>query len=80
VVRTGSPEFRVGIGDGEVEDAAALGPGLDPDPAAVPLDDALADREAHPGARVLVVTVETTEQAEDLLAVGRVDTDAVVGY
>ena len=54
--------------------------GLDPDPAAVALDDPLADREAHPRAAVLVLAVEALEDLEDALALARVDADAVVAH
>src|SRR2546430_1702399 len=53
---------------------------LDPDAAAVALDDLLADREPDPRARVLVLPVQPLENDEDPLEVLRVDADAVVPH
>ena len=66
------------MGDGEVEGRALAGLRLDPDPAAVALDDFLADRQADAGAGILVAGVQALEDQEDAFGVLRVDADAVV--
>src|SRR5215208_280047 len=67
-------------GHGELEDAASAGALFDPDPAAMALDDALADRKAHARPRVLVLAVEPLEHVEDPLSLVRIDADAVVAH
>src|SRR5262249_27784366 len=62
----------------EVEDAAAARRLVDPDLAAVALDDLLADRQADAGARELVARVQAAEHLEDPLGVVGVDAQAVV--
>src|SRR5262249_53284514 len=65
----------------EVESAAAAGGGIDPDPAAVHLDDLLDDGQAYAGAAAeLVAIVQALEQAEHALAIFLVDADAVVAH
>src|SRR5215475_11580752 len=53
--------------------------GLQPDATAVELDDLLGERQPDPGAGVVGLGVQTFEDGEDLLGVGRFDTYAVVG-
>src|SRR5262249_52747798 len=53
---------------------------LGPDPAAVALDDLLADREADPGPGVAVPRVQALEDDEDPLRVPHLEADAVVSY
>src|SRR5689334_5722798 len=50
------------------------------DGAAVELDDLLGERQADPGAFVLVATVESLEDDEHLVGVLRRDSDPVVGH
>src|SRR4051812_21923090 len=68
----------LGRGQGEVEDAALARRARDPDPAAVLVDDALADGEADARAGVVLLTMEALEGLEDALGVIRVHADAVV--
>src|SRR5207245_2875030 len=49
-----------------------------PDPAAVPVDDALRHREPDTLARKLALAVEALEGAEELVRVDHVEADAVV--
>src|SRR4051812_36585838 len=67
------------LGDGEAEGGAVARLRLDPDPAAVALDDLAAERQADAGAGVLVAGVQALEHAEDALVVLGRDADAVVG-
>src|SRR5947208_12774967 len=67
-------------GNREMESAAALGSRLDPDVAALALDDPLADCEADAGACVILARMESLEHGEDPVGVGGVDADAVVRY
>src|SRR3990172_2597332 len=66
--------------EGEQEARARARPGLDPDPAAMALDDLLADGEADAGARVLGARVQPPEDDEDPFPVLRVDADPVVAH
>ena len=50
---------------------------LHPDPAAIRLDDPLANRQADSGSRI-ILPVQPLEDPEDLLRVFRLDSDAVV--
>ncbi len=90
VLRSGSQEVRTSksrvrrlLGrrrpcEREDEDRAAVGAGLYPDPPAVTLDDALADREPEAGPLELGAGVQPSEQVEDMLARLWRDADAVV--
>ena len=60
--------------------APCAGLRLDPDAAAVPFDDFLADRQAGAGPFVFVALVQAAKDAEDLLMKRRVDADAVVAH
>ena len=51
---------------------------LHPDSPAVPFDDLLADREAHPRPRVLLCRMQLLEDREDLIGVLHVYADAVI--
>src|SRR5919198_6218146 len=62
----------------EVERRAAARRRVDPEASAVALDDLLADRQADPGARVLVATVQPLKQVEHTLAVFGSDADAII--
>src|SRR4051812_36918673 len=62
----------------EAKHGAASGPVLDPDPAAVALDDLAADGEADPGAAVGLAVVQALEHLEHALAVLGLDPDARV--
>src|SRR5262245_62057825 len=53
---------------------------FEPDAAAVLLDDAPADREAHAAALVGIPAVQALEDAEDVIRVFAIDADAVIGY
>lgn len=64
----------------KVEDGSPVWSGLEPDLAAVPLDDSLADRESDSGALVFLLRVEALKDLEHALALGRVDSDPVVTY
>src|SRR5262245_234281 len=46
----------------------------------MPLDNLLADREAHSGAGILLPGVKTLKQNEDALEVFRVDANAIIPY
>src|SRR4051812_23575812 len=63
----------------EAEDGSAPFAGVDPDAAAVALDDPAADREADAGALVGVAVVQPLEDLEDVIAGFRCDADAAVG-
>src|SRR5664280_1755075 len=67
-------------GQGEPERAAyPARTVVDADLAAVPFHDLVTEREADPGAGVVLPAVQALEHAEDALAVLRRDADAVVG-
>src|SRR5206468_9421937 len=68
------------VGEGEVEHGAAAGAWLEPDAAAVALDDAPAQRQADAAARVLVAGVQPLEHLEHLPGAGAVHADAAVGH
>src|SRR5690349_5465649 len=72
--------FSIGGGDGEGEEesGAAGGQGLRPDAPAVALDDLLAEGEADAAARDL--GVETFEDREHRLGLGRGEPAAVVAH
>src|SRR3954470_878992 len=63
-------------GDGEAEHGAAALAALDPDAAAVALDDLPADGEADAGALERLAVVQSLEHLEDAVAVAGVDPDA----
>src|SRR5439155_15529307 len=63
---------------GELEGRPPAGRRLRPDPAAVPLDDLLADGQPDAGAGVLIARVQALEDDEDALEVPGLDADAVV--
>src|ERR1041385_1295100 len=65
--------------DGEEEGGTPAKLGGGPDLAAVALDDALADAQPDPGARVFVAVVQALEHLEDAAAVLGVEADALVG-
>ena len=67
-----------GPGQGDVERRASVGLALDPDPAAVGLDDLLADGEPGAGAFVFLAGVEAAEELEDLGVELGLDADPVV--
>src|SRR2546421_2586470 len=75
---TGAISSLVDCGEREVKRRALLRCGLHPDPAAVTLDNLLADGEPQPRARVLVLPMQALEDDEDPLEVLRVDADPVV--
>src|SRR5437764_14176871 len=70
--------WSAAAGKREHELTAAAGRRLDPDPAAVDVNDSLADGQADTRARILVGAVQTREHAEDALGLRRVDADPVV--
>jgi hypothetical protein len=53
--------------EGEAKDRALVRGGFDPDPAAVVLDDALADGQADAGAGVFIAGIQPLENVEDSL-------------
>src|SRR3954466_10262403 len=59
----------------EPERRAALRARLGPDPSAVRLDDAAADRQSDAAALVAVLAVQTVERPEDPVGLGRGDPD-----
>src|SRR5207245_7816125 len=61
----------------EAKDRPAAWPLVDPDPAAVTLDDPLANGEPDARARVVVAGMQPLEHLEDPIAVQRLDADAV---
>src|SRR5579862_6549261 len=63
----------------ETEQRALSGHRFHPDAAAIPLDDALANRQADAGSRV-GISMQALENAEDLLGIFRLDPDAVVAH
>src|SRR3954449_11866882 len=75
--RATAVDGRQGPGEGRTE-ARSAGVRVQPDPAAVPLDDLLAHRQADAGPGELVLAVQTLEDHEDALAVLGLDADAVV--
>src|SRR4051812_1923436 len=64
---------------GEAEHGASAVAVVDPDPAAVALDDLAADGEADARALVGLAVVQALEHLEDVLAGFRGDPDAAVG-
>src|ERR671916_1918748 len=66
-------------GKREAEHRAAALAFLDPDPAALALDDLAADRQADPGALERLAVVQALEHLEHALPVAGVDADPVVG-
>src|SRR5438045_1417113 len=68
----------LGCWNGEEKSRTLPGPGLDPDAAAMPLDDPLSDREADAGAWILVAAVQPLENHKDAIEVLRLDADPVV--
>src|SRR5712664_3783132 len=64
----------------EVERCALARLGIGPDPAAVPVDDALDRRQPDPGALILVARVQALESAEELVGVRHVEAGAVVAH
>src|SRR5215472_3718595 len=70
--------LRLGPSQGEEERRALVGLALDPDPAAVRLDDLAADGQAGARPLVLLSGVEASEELENLGVELRVDADPVV--
>jgi hypothetical protein len=74
-ISTGSPALRIMAlflwlaRDGETERASAARLRLDPDAAAVPVDDLLADREPDAGAGILRLVVQPLEHHEDAVGI-----------
>src|SRR5258706_1488794 len=88
--RTQSPEpcgFSSGsrlhsflYGNCEIEDAAPTGLGFDPDAALMVLDHLLANGQADAGAGISSFRMQSLEHIEDLLAMSRLDPNAVVAH
>ena len=70
--------WRAGRVQRNTAPGVSRGVGVQPDPAAVVLDDLLAHRQADAGAAVGVPAVQPLEDHEDLVGVLRFDADAVV--
>src|SRR5208282_1148260 len=66
--------------DGKIKGRAVVRFGLDPDAAAVALDDLFASRQPDSAARILAPAVEAMEYGENFLAVLRIDPDSVVAH
>jgi len=63
---------------GEIKDRAFAHSSLSPDPAAVPLDDALHNGEADAGAFVFRAVVQTLEDAKQLVGIALIKPDASI--
>jgi hypothetical protein len=68
------------IANGENDRRPAARRGIHPDPPAVPVDDFLADRQAHARAGVVGAALEFAEEAEQLPPGLRRNADAVIAY
>lgn len=63
---------------GKVEDCSLVELRIEPDAAAVPLDDLLADGQPYAGPGILILGMQPLEHLEDLLLLFLRDADAVV--
>src|SRR5438128_2303452 len=64
----------------EKEARALAGSRFDPNPPAVPLDDALADRQAHSGAGILLTGMQPLEDLKNPAEMLRVNANPIIAH
>src|SRR2546425_4189308 len=67
--------FSVLFWQGEIKCRAFIESGFRPDASPVPVDDALYQRQAHPGSFKLIVAVQSLEDAKEFVGVFRIEPD-----